>query len=266
MSYNGIVFLTDPGASGDFLVNFTDVCSYTLDTVTQRSFRSGWTLTKNKIYSSSNRWSNGYRGELEKFVPIADENIRDKFSANKWENISLEDINLETYFKYFKKDTSRSLINTHTTYINDHINRKDIFDKFFTILKLFNKHNIKLYYIDYKLELTSLYTLYVESNTMYTSNVDLTNIKENFEKTEKSILKSDRLLNHKIILDELNKQKINFEIIDLDNLLFNRDFDGLYDQMSKSWKLVQKLSDENKKITNELWDDRISHLKKLDWW
>ena len=258
--YNGIVFLTDPGASGDFLVNFTDVCSYTLDGKIQRSFRSGWTLTKNKIYSSPNKWSNGYTGELEKFVPIADENIRDKFSANKWENLSLEDRNLETYFKYFKKDISRSLINTHTTYINDHINRKDIFNKFFIILKLFNQHNVKLYYIDYKLELTSFYTLYVEANTMYKSNVDLTNVKENFKKTKKSILASDRLLNHKIILNELNKQKINFEIIDLDNLLFNRDFDGLYDQLSKSWNLVQKLSDENKQIVNKMWDDRIDNM------
>jgi hypothetical protein len=68
------------------------------------------------------------------------------------------------------------------------------------------------------------------------------------------------------MLDAYKKHDIIVEKINLADLVYNRDFDKLYDQIKESYNLKSRFSNENKQIVNDIWDKRIENLKNLGWW
>jgi hypothetical protein len=233
--YKGVVFVARAGASGDFLTNFFSLCANeTNDNQAVLLYKEGsiGSMTSFQHIVNDDEISSGFKS---------------KYFWNLWmyNDLTIEEINL------FFRSNHFSCMNMHHPTIID-INYK----KFISVLKLFNENSIKIFFVDIKDRFTALYTLYVLRNahSVKAKNPEIEPI------TRSTI---DRVVfMNEFLKSELKSNNIDFECIDLSSLINTRNFDELYYQINKSFKLRHKFSKENKLIVNRLWNNRIKQINK----
>jgi len=246
--FKGIVILTSPGSSGEFLINFLTLCADKNICLPNMNIA---------IRPNSTLF-------LFKFPNYRYNKIQQKLGWNDWENINISDLN-KTFFNNFKSDY-KSIIHMHIPCQNMEVQDNNNYIKFWYILKLLNEFNIKIYYVNFRSNYVASYVYCVSALTKSLHN-DLVYLKFLESQKDKEFYNSeinDMFMHQKTTIKTLINHNIDYETINLDNLLLNRDFDGLFNQIKKSYNLEQKLSDENKQIVNKMWDDRIESLKKIN--
>jgi hypothetical protein len=181
---------------------------------------------------------------------------------NRWSDINISDLN-KTLFNNFKND-SVSMIHMHIPWWDMEIQNNNNYIKFLYILKLLNEFNIKIYYVNFYSNYVASYVYCVRALTRYNNLQYLKFLKSQKSKKYYSLEIDTIRVHQEITIEALMNYNIDYETINLDNLLLNRDFDGLYNQIKNSYDLEQKLPDEYKQIVNEMWDGRIESLKEIN--
>ena len=242
--YKGVAFLTIAGSSGDFLSNFLRLCA-----------------NKNISYDNMNiHIVPNNTLPLFKFPHY--KKTQETLGWNRWSDINISDLN-KTLFNNFKND-SVSMIHMHIPWWDMEIQNNNNYIKFLYILKLLNEFNIKIYYVNFYSNYVASYIYCVKALSKYDITVYNKFLKSQKNKKYYNLEIDTMLLHQELIIKALIENNIDYETINLDNLLLNRDFDGLYDQIKNSYDLEQKLPYENKQIVNKMWDDRIESFKQLN--
>jgi hypothetical protein len=244
--YKGIVFLTASGSSGEFLSNFLSLCAN--KNVSYHNMNIG--IVPNNTLFKFNFPSYPYN------------KIQQKCGWNDWRKCDISDLN-ETFFKNFKNDYV-SMMHMHIPWCDMEFYDNNNYIKFFYILKLLNEFNIKIYYVNFYSNYVASYVYCVRALTRYDDSIYPKYLKSQKNKKYYSLEIDTMLLHQELIIKALLNHNIDYETINLDNLLLNRDFDGLYNQIKNSYDLERKLPDEYKQIVNKMWDDRIETLKELN--
>lgn len=251
--FKGIVILTNAGSSGDFISNFIKCCLLE----EQPNFIDNNLLS---IKSESNIATFYFPYNKNEHI----NNIQQILGWNQWQEINLSILD-QQFFNYFQND-SNSIVHMHVPYYEMNFTNVKLYNKFYHILNCLNNNDIKIYYINFSSKNIAAFTYYVKANNQR-EHILFKQYKKACDNKKYFDLQMNILeIHNEQIIDDLKKHGILYEEIFLDNLLLNRNYDSLYDQINISFPLKSYLSDENKKITNELWDDRINHLKKLGWW
>jgi hypothetical protein len=244
--YKGVAFLTIAGSSGDFLSNFLSLCA-----------------NKNYIFYNDNMNIRvAPNNTITSFVHPFYNKIQQTLGWNTWNNINLSDLN-KSFFNNFTGDFKSGIHMHIPSWDMEWINNNN-YIKFFYILKLLNEYNIKIYYIHFYSNYVASYIYCVRALSKYDIAVYNKFLKSQKNKKYYNLEIDTILLHQELIIKALIENNIDYEAINLDNLLLNRDFDGLYDQIKNSYDLEQKLPDKYKQIVNKMWDDRIKSFKEIN--
>ena len=144
--------------------------------------------------------------------------------------------------------------------------------------KIINDYNLKLYAIDFSNPKWYTYVQFVDVFTHIFSNdhgfsqkpaFRLKHLLKNYEKlVSGEHYKEADYTSQEFpkVIEAAKNFGIDMETIDLYTLHETRDFNGLVDQLAKSYPLDKYLNERNTDIVNRAWDERIDKMKQMGLW